>query len=116
MTLALQLANRGQGAIGTKWEEFQSQYRKSLWCQKDYNFQPSFLDTLAQNYGAGVNLLDFINSPEPSRVDDKHWVSNETNNKNSGPEFQMAQSLLIRDWCSQMRSISMRLGNILFRR
>jgi serpin B len=41
----------------------------------------SFLNTLAQNYGAGVNLLDFINSPEPSRVTINNWVSNETNDK-----------------------------------
>ena len=79
--LALQLANRGQGAIGTNGKSFSLSIANALWCQKDYNFQPSFLDTLAQNYGAGVNLLDFINSPEPSRVTINNWVSNETNNK-----------------------------------
>jgi serpin B len=79
--LALQLASRGQGASGTNGKSFSLNIANALWCQKDYNFQPAFLNTLAQNYGAGVNLLDFINSPEPSRVTINNWVSNETNNK-----------------------------------
>jgi serpin B len=79
--LALQLASRGQGASGTNGKSFALNIANALWCEKTYNFLPDFLNTLGQNYGAGVNLLDFVNSPEPSRVTINNWVSNETNNK-----------------------------------
>ena len=79
--LALQLASRGQGATGTNSKSFSLNSANALWCQKSYNFLPAFLNTLAQNYDTGVNLLDFINSPEPSRVTINNWVSNETNDK-----------------------------------
>jgi serpin B len=79
--LALQLASRGQGASGTNGKSFSLNIANALWCQQDYKFQPAYLNVLAQNYGAGVNLLDFINSPEPSRVNINNWVSNQTNNK-----------------------------------
>ena len=79
--LALQLASRGQGANGTNGKSFSLNIANALWCQKSYNFLPAFLNTLAQNYDTGVNLLDFINSPEPSRVTINNWVSNETNDK-----------------------------------
>jgi len=79
--LALQLASRGQGASGTDGKSFALNIANALWCEKNFNFLPDFLNTLGQNYGAGVNLLDFINSPEPSRVTINNWVSNETNDK-----------------------------------
>jgi serpin B len=79
--LALQLASRGQGGSGTNGKSFSLNIANALWAQQSYHFQPDFLNTLAQNYGAGVNLLDFVNSPEPSRVTINNWVSNETNDK-----------------------------------
>jgi serpin B len=79
--LALQLASRGQGASGTNGKSFALNIANALWCEKTYNFLPDFLNTLGQNYGAGVNLLDFVNSPEPSRITINNWVSNETNDK-----------------------------------
>ena len=79
--LALQLASRGQGASGINGKSFSLNIANVLWAQQSYHFQPAFLNTLAQNYGAGVNLLDFVNSPEPSRMTINNWVSNQTNNK-----------------------------------
>jgi serpin B len=79
--LALQLASRGQGASGTNGKSFALNIANALWCEKTYNFLPNFLNTLGENYGAGVNLLDFINFPELSRVTINNWVSNETNDK-----------------------------------
>jgi serpin B len=79
--LALQLASRGQGASGTNGKSFALNIANALWCEKTFNFLPDFLNTLGQNYGAGVNLLDFVNSPELSRVTINNWVSNETNDK-----------------------------------
>lgn len=53
----------------------------SLWGQKDFNFQQDFLDLLAQNYGAGLRLVDFLNDPETARQLINDWVSQQTNDK-----------------------------------
>jgi serpin B len=47
----------------------------------DYAFLEAFLDTLAENYGAGLRVLDFANAPEASRVTINDWVSEETEGK-----------------------------------
>ena len=79
--LALQLESRGQGAKGKEGESFSLNVTNALWGQKDYAFQPDFLNTLAQNYDAGMNLLDFMQFPEDSRVIINKWVSDQTNNR-----------------------------------
>jgi serpin B len=50
----------------------------AIWGQRDYPFEQAYLDTLAENYGAGLKLLDFIGAPEPSRVTINDWVSEQT--------------------------------------
>jgi serpin B len=40
--------------------------------------RPSYLDSLALNFGAGVSLLDFRAAPEPSRLAINSWVSEQT--------------------------------------
>jgi serpin B len=79
--LALDLASRGQNAKGTDGKSFALNIANALWGQQDFTVQPAFLNLLAQNYGAGLNLLDFKNSPEPSRVTINNWVSDQTNDK-----------------------------------
>ena len=79
--LALDLASRGQNAQGTNGKSFSLNIANALWGQQDYQIQSAFLNTLAQNYGAGMNLLDFIDSPEDSRVTINNWVSSQTNNR-----------------------------------
>jgi serpin B len=49
--------------------------------QQDLTVQPEFLNLLAQDYGAGLNLLDFIKSPEDARVTINKWVMDQTNNR-----------------------------------
>ena len=75
------LASRGQGYSGADGGPMQVNIVNALWAEKTYTFRSDFLDTLAANYGAGVNLLDFINAPEPSRVTINTWVANQTNNR-----------------------------------
>jgi serpin B len=50
----------------------------SIWAQQDLAILPPFLDALAVNYGAGVNLVDFEKAPEPARAAINGWVSDET--------------------------------------
>lgn len=53
----------------------------ALWGQRDFGFQPSFLDTLKVNYGAGLRLLDFRTAAEAGRQTINQWVSDQTNAK-----------------------------------
>ncbi len=76
--LDLELARRGEGAEGKDGEGFRLNVVNAIWGQKDYKFLPEFLDTLAQNYGAGLRILDFVSAPEESRATINKWVSNQT--------------------------------------
>ena len=76
--LDAELASRGEGAAGKDGEGFRLNIVNAIWGQKDYEFLPAFLDVLAENYGAGLRILDFINETEQSRVAINKWVSNQT--------------------------------------
>jgi serpin B len=79
--LDLELAGRGQGAQGTNGEGFRLNIANSIWGQTGYSFLDLFLDTLAENYGAGLRLLDFASDPEECRVTINDWVSDQTEDK-----------------------------------
>ena len=55
----------------------------ALWGQQGYQFRPEFLDTVAENYGAGLSQLDFTqpDSRQKSAKIINGWVSEETNGK-----------------------------------
>ena len=76
--LDMELAGRGEGAEGKDDGGFRLNIVNAIWGQKDYEFLAAFLDTLAENYGAGLRVLDFINEPEQSRIIINDWVSEET--------------------------------------
>ncbi|MFN2167973.1 MAG: serpin family protein, partial [Anaerolineae bacterium] len=76
--LDLALARRGQGARGKDGGGFRLNIVNALWGQEGYYFLANFLDTLAQNYGAGLRLLDFAGAPDAARREINHWVSDET--------------------------------------
>ncbi len=77
-SLDLELASRGEGAKGKDDEGFRLHIVNAIWGQKDYSFLPAFLDVLAENYGAGLRILDFITEPEQSRITINNWVSDQT--------------------------------------
>jgi len=60
---------------------FELNIANSLWGQTDYLFLKSFLDIIAENYGAALNRVDFKKSPEESRVVINQWVSDKTKEK-----------------------------------
>ncbi|MFQ6013949.1 MAG: serpin family protein [Anaerolineae bacterium] len=76
--LDLELARRGEGAKGKDSEGFRLNIVNAIWGQTGYPFLSEFLDVLAENYGAGLRLLDFVNAPEESRVTINDWVSDQT--------------------------------------
>lgn len=77
-SLDLELASRGEGAGGKDEKGFRLNIVNAIWGQKGYDFLAEFLDVLAENYGAGLRLLDFVNTPEESRITINDWVSNQT--------------------------------------
>jgi len=76
--LDVELASRGEGAEGQDGEEFRLNIVNAIWGQKDYSFLSAFLDVLAENYGAGLRILDFITETEASRLAINQWVSDQT--------------------------------------
>ena len=53
----------------------------SIWGQDGFPFLPAYLDLLAQNYGAGMHLTDFVNSPDAARQNINDWIEQQTNDK-----------------------------------
>ncbi|MBU0640477.1 MAG: serpin family protein [Planctomycetes bacterium] len=74
-----ELASRGAGDGDSAG--FRLNIVNRIWGQTGYSFLEAFLDTLAENYGAGLNLLDFVNQLEQSRIAINEWVSQETKGK-----------------------------------
>lgn len=72
---AAEAAAQGEDAAQ---ERFQINIANALWGQKDFSFLPEFLDLLAENYGAGLRLLDFIQETEAARQTINTWVSDQT--------------------------------------
>lgn len=76
--LGLELASRGSGASGKDDKGFRLNIVNTIWGQKDYKFLSAYLDLLAENYGAGLRVLDFMADPENSRETINQWVSDQT--------------------------------------
>jgi len=75
------LASRGDGRPGADGGPMRLRIVNALWAEQTYVFRKDFLDLEATNYGAGVNLLDFVNAPEASRVTINDWVAEMTEDK-----------------------------------
>ena len=80
-SLDLELAQRGQGAKGKDEGGFRLNIVNAIWGQKDYHFLATFLDLLAENYGAGLRILNFASAPEESRITINEWVSDQTEDR-----------------------------------
>jgi serpin B len=76
--LTAELASRGEGKEGADGKPFRLRIVNTTWAQKDFALVPGFLDVLAESYGAGVNLLDFVAATETSRQTINRWVSDQT--------------------------------------
>jgi serpin B len=79
--LDLALASRGQGKLGADGGPMQLHVVNAAWGERSYTFESAYLDTLATNYGTGLNLLDFITGFESARVTINDWVAAQTENK-----------------------------------
>lgn len=70
--------SRGQGAKGKDDQPFSLKVVNAIWGQKDFQFLQAYLDTVAENYGAGLRTLDFAADPDGARKTINDWVAKET--------------------------------------
>lgn len=66
---------------GQDGKPFELHIANAIWAEKTYRFLQSFMDLLSENYGAGVNLADFITDPEGERKKINAWVEDQTREK-----------------------------------
>ena len=79
--LAIELNSRSTVSEGSDMQGIQLNIANSTWGQENYEFMPAFLNVLAENYDAGMRLLDYAEDPEACRQIINDWVSEKTNGK-----------------------------------
>ncbi len=79
--LQLELAKREKDRRDDKQTNFKLSVVNALWGQTGYTFLPDFLDLLAQNYAAGMRLLDYKADPDAARKVINDWVAQQTADK-----------------------------------
>jgi serpin B len=70
-----------QALLSRTQDRVQLDVANSLWGQTGLRFEPAFLDTLARDYGAGMQVVDYRRDPEAGRVAINSWVSAHTHAK-----------------------------------
>ncbi len=78
--LDLELASEGK-AQGSNGQPMQINIANAIWAEQTYHFQQAYLDLIAKNYGAAIQLADFVKNFDPVRGQINNWVSNQTKNK-----------------------------------
>ncbi len=77
--LDLDLAKEGQPS-GDE-HPLQLKIANAVWAEKTFSFLQDYLDRIALNYGAGIQLADFLNQSEAVRKEINKWVSQHTEDK-----------------------------------
>ena len=74
-----QLLN-SDGSEPADGQAFELQMANALWAAQDRQYQQAFLDTLSQNYDAGLKTLDFTDASAASNAINT-WVAEQTDQK-----------------------------------
>lgn len=76
------LAKRpGKYKVGDLTLELELATANRLWGQKDFAFERAFLDTLAKEYGAGMQIVDYETAHEAARRTINDWVAARTRDR-----------------------------------
>jgi len=81
LTLALDSHNVAPHSTDEGAKSVRVSLVNAAWAEQGYQFVPTYLDTLAVSYGAGVKLLDFENDPLGSTHTINTWVAEQTEDK-----------------------------------
>jgi serpin B len=79
--LAIELNSRNEIPAGSEAQGFELNIVNATWGQRGFEFMQAFLDVLAENYDAGIRLLDYESDPEACRQVINDWVYEQTNGK-----------------------------------
>ena len=80
LTRALE-ARSGTVEVNGEPAELELSIANAVWGQETLTWQEAFLEVLAREYGAGVQLTDFAADPEAARVAVNSWVEEETRSR-----------------------------------
>jgi serpin B len=80
-SLDLNLASRGQDKKSIDGGPMQVKIVNAAWAERTYQFRSEYLDILAANFGAGLNLVDFVKNWESARITINDWVAGQTNDR-----------------------------------
>jgi serpin B len=67
-----------RGADQPEDQKFTLEIANSMWAQQGFDLEEAFLDTLAENYGAGLRLVDYVRAAEAARLAINEWVEQNT--------------------------------------
>ncbi len=79
--LAIELNSRNEIPAGSEAQGFELNIVNATWGQRGFEFMQAFLDVLAENYDAGIRLLDYEKDPEACRQTINDWVYEQTNGR-----------------------------------
>jgi serpin B len=68
-------------SLNAPHDNYQLSVANALWAQKGYSFLEAFLSLLKNDYGAGLNQVDFKGATEATRVTINQWVEQKTQDK-----------------------------------
>ncbi len=78
-SIGLNLESRAiSGGQGSDGKGFRLTVENSFWGEKSWSWETPYLDVLAKNYGAGINLVDFKADFEGSRKTINAWTAEHT--------------------------------------
>ncbi len=60
---------------------YQLNIANALWGEQTYPFRADYISASADNYGAGLRLVDFIGNPEGARAEVNDWAAEQTNDR-----------------------------------
>lgn len=76
------LAKRpGKYKVGDQTLELELGTANRIWGQKDFSFEAAFLDKLARDYGAGMQIVDYKTGHEAARRTINDWVAARTKDR-----------------------------------
>jgi serpin B len=79
--LAIELNSRNEIPEESDQQGFELNIVNATWGQRGFEFMQAFLDVLAENYDAGIRLLDYESDPEACRQPINDWVYEQTNGR-----------------------------------
>ena len=80
-SLAAELAKRNDVSGASEGDAFQLSMANALFGEKTQSFKSTFTGTVKANYGAGLELADFLHKADAERQRINGWVETETHDK-----------------------------------